>query len=407
MFRTGNLGLVKKINKYTVLNIIRDKQLISRAEISKVAGLNKATVSSLVDELIAENYVLESGIGVSTGGRRPLMLKFNVDAGSLVGVELGVNYIYVVLTDLNAHILWEKKVNLDPKIPQQDIIEEMISLIKAAIAKAPESPYGVLGIGVGVPGIVNTDQGTIVFAPNLNWDNVSLNTILKHDFPDIYITVDNEAKLGAIGEKWFGAGREYKNIVYISAGVGIGAGIIINDQLYSGIEGIAGEIGHTTIEINGQQCSCGNRGCWEMYASEKFIRNRLRESNRASVVDIDEITVEDILQMANRGDDFARELLHEVGTYLGIGIQNIINSYNPEAVIVGNTIGAGKEWILGPARAIATKRVLTRESSYPHILNSELDEQSCVIGAVSSILDKVLNPSEISLVSHHHVKQPN
>jgi glucokinase-like ROK family protein len=391
MIITGNLGLVKKINKYTVLNIIRNKKMISRAQIAKVAGLNKATVSSLVDELIAEDLVFESGTGVSTGGRRPLMLKFNVEAGSLVGVDLGVDYIYVVLTNLNAKILWEKRVSFKTnKTAQDSIVEQMVQLIEEAINYAEDTPHGVMGIGIGVPGIVNTEKGTILIAPNLYWDNVSFTSILKEHFPDYYLTVENDAKLAALGEKWFGAGRKYSNLVYITASTGIGAGIILNDQLYSGIEGLAGEIGHNTIEVNGFKCSCGNYGCWEMYASEKYIRYRLEAVNRSA--ELENFSIDHLCTLANQGDKEIQEILFEVGTYLGVGIVNIINSYNPEAVIIGSALGRAGEWVLDPAKKVVHDRLLIKNSNYPFITNSELDEKSCVIGAVSSSLERILNP---------------
>jgi glucokinase-like ROK family protein len=398
MVRTGNLGLVKQINKYTILNIVRDNKFISRASIAKVASLNKATVSSLVDELISEDYIIESGIGASTGGRRPLMLKFNHKAGSLIGVELGVNYVYTILTDFDANILWEEKHTFDPKTHQDKVINQIITMIKKAMVNAPKTTYGVSGIGIGVPGIVN-EQGTIIFAPNLHWDNVSIIPKLKEHFPDVQITVDNEAKLAALGEKWFGAGKEYNNLVYVSAGVGIGAGIIINGQLYSGVEGLAGEIGHMTIEVNGLMCSCGNIGCWEMYASEKAIKKMLQEANNKNgstlPTTVEDVSVEQLVDMVWNNDEQIKQIFTDVGKYLGVGLINIINTYNPEAIIIGNSIGLAKDWVLKPAKELMKERVLSKTSHYPNISIANLGKKSCVVGATSSILNEILNPLEI------------
>lgn len=395
MFVRGNLGLVKKINKRTVLNLIRDQKMISRAEIAKVAGLNKATVSALVDELIQENFVFESGIGASTGGRRPTMLKFNHLAGSIVGAELGVNYIYTVLTDLNANILWEKRIELGEDTKQEEILQQMVHMIQEALENAPETPNGVMGIGIGVPGIVNSEQGKILFAPNLRWDNVAFLPFLKEHLPNYMITIENEAKLAALGEKWFGASRSFSNLVYISAGTGIGAGIIINNQLYSGTEGQAGEIGHHIIQANGLTCSCGNNGCWEMYASEKAIRRRLIEINRKE--EADDFSIDRLCSMAESGDREIAEIFQEIGTYLGIGLLNVVHAYNPEAIIIGNTLGRAGKWLLQHAEKIVNEKKLTKSSPNPVVVNSELKEKSCVIGAVSSILDKILNPVEINV----------
>jgi glucokinase-like ROK family protein len=397
MVRTGNIGLVKKMNKHIVLNIIRENENISRAEIAKITGLNKATVSALVDELIEEHFVSESGIGVSTGGRRPLMLRFNEEAGSLIGIELGVNYIYAILTNLDATIIWEKTCFFSPIEKQETIIEKIISIIDEAIHHAPNSPYGVMGIGIGVPGIVNKEEGLVVFAPNLHWDHVSLAAVLQKQWPDYPIIIENEAKLAALGEKWFGAGKDFTNLVYVSAGIGIGSGIIIHNQLYRGIDGIAGEVGHHVIDIHGIQCSCGNYGCWEMYASEKYIKRRLEQENKHSL--LKDFSIEKICLLAESGDRQMAQILEEVGRYLGIGLLNIIYAYNPEAVIIGNTIGKAGKWVLEPARDEVQKRLLVKDGNFPFIMQSQLLEKSCAIGAVASILEKIVIPPEVEAIS--------
>uniref|UniRef100_C5D498 ROK family protein n=1 Tax=Geobacillus sp. (strain WCH70) TaxID=471223 RepID=C5D498_GEOSW len=397
MVRTGNIGLVKKINKQIVLKLIREKNNISRAEIAKITGLNKATVSALVDELISEHFVSESGIGVSTGGRRPLMLRFNEAAGSLIGIELGVNYIYAVLTDLNAEIIWEKMCPFRANEKQETIIEKMIAMIHEAIRQAPTTPYGIMGIGIGVPGIVDAEEGLVVFAPNLHWDHVSLSSILQKQWPNYPIIIENEAKLAALGEKWFGAGKEFANFVYVSAGIGIGAGVIIHNQLYRGIDGIAGEIGHHVIDVHGFRCSCGNNGCWEMYASEKYIQRRLEQEHYHSM--LEGFSVEKVRALAESGDKQMAQILAEVGHYLGIGILHIIYAYNPEAVIVGSTIGKAGKWVLEPAREEVEKRILVKNGNGPFIIPSQLLEKSCAIGAVASVLEKVVMPSELEVIS--------
>ncbi|WP_204524777.1 ROK family protein [Litchfieldia alkalitelluris] len=385
--RTGNLGLVKRINKNTVLNIIRDYKRISRANIAKVAGLNKATVSSLVDELIQEHYVIELGTGESTGGRRPLMLEFNRNAGTLIGVELGVNFILVVSTNLQARIIWKKQVYLKKDELQQHIVEKMVETIKEAIELSPKTPYGIIGIVVGVPGIVNHETGSILFAPNLNWDYVPIASMLTQQLPHYRIHVENEAKLAALGEKWFGSGKEYKNIVYISAGTGIGAGVILNEQLYTGVEGLAGEVGHHIIDVKGLKCSCGNYGCWEMYASEKALQNRLKP------LLLEEYSIDSILLLARLGNSEINKVLSETGMYLGVGLLNIINSYNPEAIIIGNSLVEAGDLILDPAKKFVKKSMLNK-ANHPNIIKAQLGDKSCVIGAVSLILKELLSIEE-------------
>ncbi|WP_128578016.1 ROK family transcriptional regulator [Geobacillus sp. JS12] len=394
--RTGNISLVKKMNKQLVLKLIRDQHPISRADIAKTTGLNKATVSALVDELIAEHFVHESGIGESTGGRRPLMLRFNADAGSLIGVELGVNYLYAVLTNLNADILWEQRRSFRPSEGQEAIIGEMMELIEAAIRRAPATPYGVMGIGIGVPGVVHTESGTVVFAPNLRWDDVALAAVLRQRWPERPVIVENEAKLAALGEKWFGAGNEFVHFVYISAGIGIGAGVVLHHQLYRGVSGLAGEIGHHTIDVNGIRCSCGNIGCWEMYASEKYIERRLAEEGRSEWLD-ERFSIAAMALAAESDEQLAR-ILEETGRYLGVGLLQVIYAYNPEAVIIGGPLAQAGEYVIGPARQEVRKRILVKKESEPSIISSKLKEKSCAIGAAASVLEAVVLPPEFAAV---------
>ncbi len=390
--RTGNITLVKKMNKQLVLKLIRDQHPISRADIAKTTGLNKATVSALVDELIAEHFVHESGIGVSTGGRRPLMLRFNADAGSLVGVELGVNYLYAVVTNLNAEIIWEQRRSFRPSEGQEAIVGEMAELVEAAVRRAPTTPYGVMGIGIGMPGVVHTESGTVIFAPNLRWGDVALASALQKRWPQYPVIVENEAKLAALGEKWFGAGKEFAHFVYISAGIGIGAGVVLHHQLYRGVNGLAGEIGHHTIDVNGVRCTCGNTGCWEMYASQKYIERRLAEEGRSEWLD-DRFSIA-AMALAAESDEPLAGILAETGRYLGIGLLQVIYAYNPEAIIIGGPLAQAGEYVLGPARQEVRKRILVKKESEPSIIASKLKEKSCAIGAAASVLEAVVLPPE-------------
>ena len=274
--RTGNQDLVKQINKSIVFHTIKKKGPISRAQISKDTGLNKATVSTMVSELINESFVNEIGSGKSSGGRKPVMLVFNHVAGYAIGIDLGVNYLSGVLTDLNGHII-EKTTSPLHSTNMDDVTKQIFACIAALIEKAPESPYGIVGIGIGVPGQVDQHE-KILFAPHLNWKNVDLKKVVEDRF-QISTSVENEANAGAVGELLYGAGKGIANQVYVSIGIGIGTGIIIRHQLFRGTSGISGEMGHMTINFNGKKCSCGNRGCWELYASESALLEAAQQQN--------------------------------------------------------------------------------------------------------------------------------
>lgn len=308
------------------------KKPISRADIAQRTGLNKATVSSLVNELLTKDFVYESGPGESSGGRRPVLLHYNVNAGYSIGIDLGVNYILGVVTDLKGKILLEKtvKVNEHTFI---EVTEQIKQVIHSLIKDLPKTPYGIIGIGLGIPGIVDK-QGEIRVAPNLGWKNSDIKTLLEEEF-QIPVIVENEANAGAYGEKQFGVGQDYKNIVYVSAGIGIGVGLILNNELYQGLHGFSGEMGHMVINMNGIPCSCGSKGCWEAYASEHAL---LKSAGSDS-------TLESLIDKANNQDEKAIALFKETGQYIGYGINNIINTFNPEQIIIGNRLAMAQTWI--------------------------------------------------------------
>ncbi|MDE5051212.1 ROK family transcriptional regulator [Niallia taxi] len=334
---TWNQQLVKKENKSLVLSQIINHAPLSRADIAQRSGLNKGTVSSLVAELIEEKLINESGPGESSGGRRPVMLHFNHGAGHTIGIDLGVNYILGVLTDLSGNIVVHKN-EAYKNTSYEDTISRVVNIIKFLISAAPPSPYNIVGIGVGTPGIIDK-KGTLLLAPNLGWHDIPFQTELEKIF-QIPVIVENEANTGAYGEKQFGVGQHADNLIYISAGIGIGAGIIINGELYSGFTGYSGEVGHMTIDRNGAKCTCGNKGCWELYASEQALLSKANSKNLPK-----EIGLDDIISLAKEGNKEILETLAEIGENLAIGIINIIHAFNPEQIIIGNRLASCKQWL--------------------------------------------------------------
>lgn len=346
---TGNQQLVKQINKTLVLEKVMNEAPISRAYIAKQLGLNKGTVSSLVSELIDEHLVFETGPGESSGGRRPVMLTFNKDAGYAIGVDLGVNYILSILTDLKGNVVREIYQHIT-----NTEYEHVFSIIKKSIndliESAPDSPYGIIGIGIGVPGIVN-NQGEILIAPNLHWENVQLKQQIEKTF-NLPVVIENEANAGAYGEKLFGAGKDFNNMIYVSAGIGIGVGIIIDGELYTGNNGYSGEMGHTIIMVDGKKCSCGSVGCWELYASEKALLEHVKEKH---IINSERLTIEMLIEEAEAGNDAIIEVFKEIGKYLSVGINNIIKTFNPQQVIIGNRLAMLQKWIEVPIQEFIQK----------------------------------------------------
>ncbi|WP_226670880.1 ROK family protein [Metabacillus litoralis] len=375
---TWNQQVVKKNNKALVLQLIIEKEPISRADIAQVSGLNKATVSSLVNELLEEELIFESGPGESSGGRRPVILHFNKACGYSVGIDIGVNYVLCVLTDLKGNIIIEKN-QVVKETPYPAIITIVQNMISSLINEMPSSKYGIVGIGIGVPGIVNK-EGAVLLAPNLGWKNI----LLKNDLEDLFqvpVIIENEANAGAFGEQQFGAGQDFENIIYISAGIGIGVGIILNKELYQGKDGFSGEMGHMIIDVNGKLCNCGSKGCWEAYASENALLEMSGDTSDS---------LESLIHLAENQNKNAEELFEKIGQYLGFGINNIINTFNPDQVIIGNRLALAKNWIEQPVITTIKNHTLSHHQKELQLHFSKLGKYSTALGVSAFVVESFI-----------------
>ncbi|WP_367069978.1 ROK family protein [Bacillus velezensis] len=374
-------AFVKKVNQKLLLNEILKNSPISRAKLSEMTGLNKSTVSSQVNTLMKENLVFEIGQGQSSGGRRPVMLVFNKKAGYSVGIDVGVDYINGILTDLEGTIVLDQHHHLECNSPEitKDILIEMIHHF---IANMPQSPYGLIGIGICVPGLIDKNQ-KIVFAPNSNWRDIDLKSFIQKKF-NVPVFIENEANAGAYGEKVFGAAKNHDNMIYASIGTGIGIGVIINNDLYRGVGGFSGEMGHMTIDFNGPKCSCGNRGCWELYASEKALIKSLQTKEK-------KVSTQDIIDLAHLNDVGTLHALQNFGFYLGIGLTNILNTFNPQAIILRNSIIESHPMVLHSIKSEVSSRVYSHLDNSYELLPSFLGKNAPALGMSSIVIDHFLD----------------
>ncbi|APB82204.1 XylR family transcriptional regulator [Bacillus amyloliquefaciens] len=374
-------AFVKKVNQKLLLNEILKNAPISRAKLSEMTGLNKSTVSSQVNTLMKENLVFEIGQGQSSGGRRPVMLVFNKKAGYSVGIDVGVDYINGILTDLEGTIVLDQHHHLECSSPEitKDILIEMIHHF---IANMPQSPYGLIGIGICVPGLIDKNQ-KIVFAPNSNWRDIDLKSFIQEKF-NVPVFIENEANAGAYGEKVFGAAKNHDNMIYASIGTGIGIGVIINNDLYRGVGGFSGEMGHMTIDFNGPKCSCGNRGCWELYASEKALLTSLQTKEK-------KVSTQDIIDLAHLNDIETLHALQNFGFYLGIGLTNILNTFNPQAIILRNSIIESHPMVLHSIKSEVSSRVYSHLDNSYELLPSILGKNAPALGMSSIVIDHFLD----------------
>ncbi len=396
---TADQILVRKLNTSLIMDCLRMRGPLSRAGLSAATGLNRSTVSSIINTLLEKNLVRERGFQSSTRTGRPgILVELNPDGGCAVGVEIGVDFVSAVLTDFVAQVLWRKRVPSDPEETQDVIIGRAEEIIQEALTIGRERGLPPLGIGLGVPGLVDIHEGTLVFAPNLRWYDVPLRQIWTQRF-DLPVFVENEANAAALGEYYFGNAWGVQNLIYLSAGVGLGGGIIIKGKLFRGSNGYAGEIGHMTMNPEGEPCGCGKRGCWETMVGPRAIVRRVKralENGRESLIsslvenDLNRIDIDVVVRAAHAGDPVARNALEEVGVYLGIGISNLVNAFNPEMVVLGGALSLAGPFLLPVIEETVQKHALPQPRSALTITTSAHGADACVMGAVALVLDEIL-----------------
>ena len=403
---TADQASVRELNLSLVLRVIYNEAPISRAQLAARTGLNKSTVSSLVEELMNYRLIHETGINSVGTGRPATLLEINPLVGCIVGVELGVDFVAVVLTDFIGKILWRQMAAADPTDDQETTLARTLSLVSGAITACREKGLNLLGLGVAAPGTVDVEEGILIFAPNLQWRNVPLRAIFSQ-YTGLKVFVENDANSAAVAEHLFGAVRECKNFIFVFAGVGIGGGLFLNGQLYRGHNGYAGEIGHSPIMAEPFQssCHCGNRGCWETYANQHSIFQRVRErleAKRSSIIPklLEEqnvsLSIAIIKQAADKEDSEARASFAEAGTAMGQGITSLINIFNPEKVILGGPLSIAGDYLLPAIKDTVSQHSLPETVQHADVLLSMFGSDASLIGAIAIVVDDILsNPTQV------------
>lgn len=396
--RTADQESIRKVNTSIVLNALRLHSPISRAELASITKLNPSTISNIINVLVGDGLVLELDMMGSKIGRPGIALALRPEAGAVVGVEIGVGFISVILTDFVANILWRKCLEFPLTNTQIEVISEAEKLIDQALSVAEEKNLRLLGIGVGVPGLVNTNQGELLFAPNLGWKNVPLRLMWNQRF-HLPLYVGNEANLAALGEYYFGVGRGVDNFIYLSSGVGLGGGLILNGKLYTGEFGFASEIGHIKRDPQGEPCGCGRRGCWETQVGPRAVLQRVKrliESNPGNTIaknvngDIEKLTFNQVVDCALQGDLICLSALKEVGKNLGTGIADLANIFNPKMIVIGGAFSYGREILLPVLEEIISSETLSAVYQNMRVEFSEHGADACVLGAIAVVLDDIL-----------------
>ncbi len=411
-FRTGDQTFVRHLNRSLILDQLRLRSPLSRADLAGITGLNKTTVSSLVDELMAGEFVREIGRDASGGGRPGVLLELNPDAGCIIGAEIGVGQINVVLTDFRATIFWRRELRFDKAEDLRRVLARLTTLLRQARQQGQRTGRRLFGAGLTIPGLVDVATGTLIFEPNMGWRNVPLVPWLaaELDFP---IFVDNDANAAALAERYLGAAQDVDDFAYVVANIGLGTGLVIGGHLFQGASGFAGEAGHTTIEPDGPLCRCGNHGCWERLASQRALIERVQTAVHAgehSAVDAltqsnpDDLTTQTIVDAARGGDAVCLQALSETGRYLGIGIANLINTLNPSLVAFGGALSLAHEFLMPVVLQIIQERAMEQPRQVARVVVSAFQADACVMGGVALVLHDILSRPrlDVSPASKRH-----
>lgn len=371
---------IRDINKQIVLNYVRARSPISRAEIARETSLQRSTVSAIVDDLQVENLIEETGMGDSTGGRKPTLLRLKTGVPVAIGVDVTPRETSVVAADLAGTVLEMERFPTSSDIAYMN--KQIVSKVTGLVTKYPEAN---LEIGISIPGIADPASGSILYIPYFQLADWDIGARLT-EATGRTVIIDNDANAVALAELFFGedAVRRTRNFITVMVAEGIGTGIIIDGQVYRGENGAAGEFGHMFLAENAPvACSCGRRDCWEAHASEKAILENYRTSNGSRPGE--SIDIEHLIALARNGEARAVKVLKATATSLGLGISNLIIGFSPQAVIVSGSIVKAWDLIKDDIQTLA-RRSIRKEVANTAIIASSLGENPTVMGSISLVL---------------------
>ena len=381
---TGDGAYIKKLNRSLILRKIIEKKSISRADLSKITGLNKATISVQVADLLKENLILETPQEQSFVGRRPIMLSINENAGYFLGIDLDYQKVQFLITNLNGQPVHYKTVTF-----HTDDYNETASILTTHIRQYMKQyancQHGLISATIGVHGTVRNDE-SIQFVPAYQWQEKQLKDDLEKEL-SLNISIYNNANLSAYAERVYNY-HQSNHLLSIMLSSGIGVGYMVNGQLQTGYHGFAGEMGHMIIQQDGEQCNCGNRGCWEMYSSEKSLFKHLTTN-----LQVETLSYQTLKALIQEGDPIVTSLIEQYIVDLSTGLNNLINLYNPETLILTNEVLAMYPNAIEKIESNLTSTV----SHYGTLELSSFGSKSCAIGGCALGIQHFLEIPEIAL----------
>jgi len=381
--------MLRVVNRRILLSILSDRQPISRAEIAKISGLNKATISAITSELLRDRCIVEQGAGQTTpiGGKPPTPLRLNAQRFGLFGVDIRADETIVALSDFNNRLV--ARVSFETATGANAFLAKIGREINNLRAKHNDF-IEFAGIGVSLPGLVDNQNGKFLISVVLPWRDVPVVQLLEKA-TRIPVVIDNSARCAALAEIWHSKAQyaHVRNLVYVGVSTGLACGVIIDGGLYRGGSNTAGQFGHVVLDVNGPQCRCGQRGCWDLFASDKATLARYHElrggPGRKTT------TMRRLMELVDGGDEAATDAVRETGRYLGIGITGLINGLDPDVVVIGGEIT--KAWgIIEPMIVEEKKKsLLSPRAQRIAIRRSAFEVRPSLKGALTLIQKDLLS----------------
>lgn len=378
--QAAHLNTIRDINRQIVLNYVREREPISRAEIARETDLQRSTISAIVGALKTEGLVEEVGEGESTGGRRPTLLKLRTKGAIAIGVAITLTCTTVATSDLAGRVVEQEEFQTDPD--SNKTLNQVIALVRELSGRHKGS---IEAVGVSLPGLVDPSTGTAVYVPYFKWRDIAISEVISAAV-GLPVVIDNDANAVALAELWFGRPEvsDARDFILVLVAEGVGTGIIFDGQVYRGQSGAAGEFGHMVIGTHAPvPCSCGNHDCWEAFASERAAMARyLKLSGEGNAPTF---SFRELVDRALGGEASAKAALIDTARCLGVGISNLVVGFSPEAVVVGGEIA--RAWALvGSALTETIEHSVRRGLPSARILASTLGEKPTLRGALSLVL---------------------
>ena len=386
------------MNRSMVFDLIRRKGPISRAEIARTIGLSIPTVMKITEEFSHKQFVQDVGKGESSGGKRPELLELIPDSKYIIGVGVGRSKTNVLMMNLAGEVFIREIMETGGTVVPEVWISRLIRVIENVIRESGLPEKRILGMGIGMPGILDEESGKVLFSPDFKWENVDMLTPIRERFK-MDITIENANRALAMGEYYFGAGVDSRNFLVVNLGHGIGSAIMREGEFYRGSSGSSGEIGHIILEKNGPKCNCGNKGCLEAIASGNAIARDAKiavlEGNASKIMelvngDINRIEAKTVFEAAHLGDQMAIQITERAMQYIGIGLANYINLLDPDLIILfGGLTNAGNIF-LKKIKEVLRERQMKFAGRQVKLVISQMGENGTAVGSASLVLKKFI-----------------